>query len=123
MTGAEPEPVAPSDESEMAAALRDIQVIIAAGPPGTTLISSKVRSNLPDLRAVIDLNAVPPLGIEGIEVQDRGAERGGVRTWGAIGVGGTKMRIHAEAIRRLFTTNDLVIDAEEAFAIGGELEG
>ena len=123
LTGLEPEPIAPADDQELQSALRDVRVVIAAGPPGACLMSADVRRRLPELRAVIDLNAVPPLGIEGVESQDRGTDRDGNRAWGAIGVGGTKMRIHAEAIRRLFTRNDLVIDAEEALAIGAELQG
>jgi hypothetical protein len=71
---------------------------------------------------MIDLNAVPPLGIEGIEVHDRDADRDGVRTWGAIGVGGTKMRIHSRAIRELFSKNDLVLDAEQVYALGESLD-
>ena len=41
--------------------------------------------------------------------------------YGAIGVGGTKMKIHRAAVEKLFTANDLVLDAEEVFAIGQEL--
>ena len=68
----------------------------------------------------IDLNAVPPLGIEGIDVMDKAKERAGVCCYGAIGVGGTKMKIHRAAIEKLFTRNDLVLDAEEVFALGSE---
>ena len=48
-------------------------------------------------RSLIDLNAVPPLGIEGVEADRQGADRDGVRAWGALGVGGTKMKIHKKA--------------------------
>ena len=64
------------------------------------------------LRAAADLNAVPPLGIEGIEVTDDGAERDGVTVFGALGVGSLKMKIHKACIARLFERNDLVLDAE-----------
>ncbi len=40
---------------------------------------------------------------------------------GAIGVGGSKMKIHRAAIEKLFTANDLVLDAEEVFEIGQSL--
>ena len=52
----------------------------------------------------IDLNAVPPLGIEGVEVMDKGKERDGVIGYGAVGVGDTKMKVHKAAIARLFET-------------------
>ena len=40
---------------------------------------------------------------------------------GALGVGGVKMKIHKAAVRRLFTANDQVLDAETIFEIGREL--
>ena len=67
---------------------------------------------------MIDLNAVPPLGIEGIEATDKNAERNHVRAWGALGVGGTKMKIHKKAIQELFTSNDRILDAEEVLELG-----
>ena len=65
----------------------------------------------------IDLNGVPPAGIEGIELMDRGADRDGVIGFGALGVGGTKMKIHKAAIARLFEANNLVLDIDELYDI------
>ena len=70
---------------------------------------------------VVDLNAVPPLGIEGVEVTDKGAQRDGVVCYGAVGVGDTKMKIHKAAVARLFESNDQVMDAEEVFALAQAL--
>ena len=44
--------------------------------------------------------------IEGVDVQDNGAERDGVIVFGALGVGGLKMKIHKACIARLFESND-----------------
>ena len=49
-------------------------------------------------KVAIDLNAVPPAGIAGIDVMDKAKDRDGVVCYGAIGVGGTKMKIHRAAI-------------------------
>jgi hypothetical protein len=65
----------------------------------------------------IDLNAVPPLGIEGVEVVDRGVEREGMICYGAIGVGDTKMKVHKASVARLFERNDQLLDAEEVYAL------
>ena len=70
----------------------------------------------------IDLNAVPPLGIESISVQDQGVVYDGTTVYGAIGIGGTKMKIHKAAIRRLFKENSLVLDAEQIYEIGVRLD-
>ena len=73
------------------------------------------------VRAAADLNAVPPLGIEGIEVTDNAVEREGVTTFGALGVGGLKMKIHKACIARLFESNNLVLDAESIAEVAREL--
>jgi len=104
-----------------AAALEGSQLVIAAGTAGIELLSADVRKGCESLRVAIDLNAVPPLGIAGVDVTDKAAERDGVICYGAIGVGGTKMKIHKAAIAKLFETNDQVLDAEQIFAIGREL--
>ena len=119
--GAQLTPVKTASASETDAALDGAQVAIAAGAAGIELVPTEVRRNCVSLKVAIDLNAVPPLGIGGIEVTDKAQERDGVLCYGAIGVGGTKMKIHRAAIERLFTANNLVLDAEEVFAIGQEL--
>jgi hypothetical protein len=67
---------------------------------------------------LIDLNAVPPTGIDGIVATDKAKADGSAVVYGALGVGGTKMKIHRAAIAKLFETNDALLDAEEMLAIG-----
>ncbi|MFO0903966.1 MAG: NAD(P)-dependent methylenetetrahydromethanopterin dehydrogenase [Pirellulales bacterium] len=107
--------------AEVQAALAGSQLAIAAGAAGVELLSAEVRRACRDLRVAIDLNAVPPLGIAGVETMDKAKERDGVIGYGAIGVGGTKMKIHRAAIQQLFTANSLVLDAEEIFELGKHL--
>ncbi len=111
-----------AEVEELQAAIAGVDVVIAAGAGGVMLLPEEVRTSADSLKVVIDLNAVPPLGVEGVEVTAKKEEQHGTLCYGAIGVGGTKMKIHLAAIRKLFTTNDLVLDAEEIFAIGQELE-
>jgi hypothetical protein len=96
-------------------------VVIAAGAAGIELLAKDLRRDVKSLQVAIDLNAVPPAGIAGLEASDKAKERDGVICYGAIGVGGTKMKIHKAAIARLFTANTHVLDAEEVFSIGQEL--
>jgi methylenetetrahydrofolate/methylenetetrahydromethanopterin dehydrogenase (NADP+) len=121
ITGAQLTPLRCSSAQETAVALEDAQLVIAAGAAGVELLSADVRRGCTSLRVAIDLNAVPPAGIAGIEATDKAQERDGVICYGAIGVGGTKMKIHRAAIQRLFTANNLVLDAEEVFQIGQQL--
>ena len=94
-------------------ALDDVDVVFAAGAAGVSLLPAEIRKRHAKLTVAIDLNAVPPVGIEGIEVTDRGKKCEGAICYGAIGVGGVKMKLHKACIRKLFQKNDLVLDAEE----------
>ena len=59
---------------------------------------------------------MPPLGIEGVEVDRQGRSTATASScYGAIGVGGTKMKVHQAAVARLFERNDQVLDAEEIY--------
>jgi len=98
-------------------ALDGRDLVVAAGAAGTVLLPKKVREAAADLRVAIDLNAVPPVGVEGVEVTDRGKDCGGVVCYGAIGVGDTKMKTHKAAIGLLFQSNNAVLDVEEIYAI------
>jgi hypothetical protein len=110
-------PVATGTADELRAALAGRALVIAAGAAGAVLLPRAVRAGATDLRVAVDLNAVPPLGIEGVEVTDKAVERDGVICYGAVGVGGTKMKIHKAAVARLFESNDQVLDAPEVFAL------
>jgi hypothetical protein len=111
-------PVVTSAPAELQAALEGVELVIAAGGPGACLLPLAARQAASSLQVAIDLNAVPPLGIEGVKSGDAGADRQGHIAHGAIGVGGLKMAIHKAAIARLFEANDLILDAEEVLAIG-----
>ncbi|WP_442482969.1 NADP-dependent methylenetetrahydromethanopterin/methylenetetrahydrofolate dehydrogenase [Aeoliella sp. SH292] len=111
-----------TDDAGLRRSLDGANVVIASGPPGVELLPQSIRDEFPNLAVAIDLNAVPPLGIAGIEVGDKRKEQGRTICYGAIGVGGTKMKIHRAAIQKLFTTNDLVLDAVEIYELGKELD-
>ncbi len=111
------EPAAITGLDELQSALSGRTLVVAAGAAGVVLLPKAARAACPGLKVAIDLNAVPPLGIEGVDAGDKGVERDGVICYGALGVGGTKMKIHRAAVARLFESNDQVIDAEEVYAL------
>jgi methylenetetrahydrofolate/methylenetetrahydromethanopterin dehydrogenase (NADP+) len=119
VAGAKPTPVATGTSNDLAKAMAGRTIVIAAGAAGAVLLPIAARP--PTLRVAIDLNAVPPPGIEGIEITDKAKDRDGLICYGAIGVGDTKMKIHKTAIAKLFEQNDQIVDAEEAFALGAAL--
>ena len=114
-------PMATGTDAELAEACDGVSLIIAAGAAGIELLSAELRASLKSLRVAVDLNAVPPLGIGGVEVMDKAKDRDGQLCYGAIGVGGTKMKIHRAAVARLFESNDQVLDTAAIYAIGQSL--
>jgi hypothetical protein len=113
VAGARLEAVGVASDTEAAAVLADRTLVVAAGAAGAILLPESTRAAWSQVKVAIDLNAVPPSGIEGIEVTDRAADRDGVICYGAVGVGDTKMKIHKAAVARLFERNDQILDAEE----------
>jgi hypothetical protein len=104
--------VAMADGSQAASVLEGATILLNAGLAGVCLVPKPAWAGRSGLRAAADLNAVPPLGIEGIEVNDNGVERDGAIVFGALGVGNLKMKIHKACIARLFERNDQVLDVE-----------
>lgn len=121
VSDAQVEPFGIANATELTAALAGRQLVIAAGAAGVVLLPAAARKAASDLRVAVDLNAVPPLGIEGVGVTDKATEHDGQICYGAIGVGETKMKLHKAAIARLFESNDLIMDAEEVFALTANL--
>lgn len=113
---------ATEDPDTFQTALRSTDVVFCCGAAGVKLLTAEQLSGALQLKVAVDLNAVPPEGIEGISVMDKGAKRAARYDYGAVGVGGLKMKIHRAAVRALFSRNDLVLDAEEIFQIGQALE-
>jgi hypothetical protein len=101
-----------ADKSGAATVLDGAAIVLNAGSAGVCLVPKQAWEGRPGLRVAADINAVPPLGVEGVDVMDNGVDRGGVATFGALGIGGLKMKIHKACIARLFEKNDLVLDVE-----------
>ncbi|MDB4331679.1 NADP-dependent methylenetetrahydromethanopterin/methylenetetrahydrofolate dehydrogenase [bacterium] len=109
--------LATTDQTSTLAALKAAEVVIACGAAGIELASEQdLRSNAA-LKVAIDLNAVPPAGIGGIGITDKAIEFGNGVAYGAIGVGGLKMKIHRASITSLFESNDRLLDAAEIYTL------
>ena len=112
-----------NDPSALPQLLDGVQVLLNSGPAGVQMVPRQAWTEADALEVAVDLNAVPPLGIEGIEVNDAGTTRNGVVVFGAFGVGNFKTKLHKACVGRLFTRNDLVLDAEAIAEIARELVG
>ncbi len=111
------EAVGTASSADGPAALDGRDLVIAAGAPGVVLLPKKYRVGCATLKVAIDLNGVPPEGIEGIGLGDKAKNRDDMHCYGALGVGGTKMKVHKAALAELFTRNDAVLDVVAIYAI------
>ncbi len=111
-----------SDPSMLPGVLERADVLLNSGPAGVQMAPEAIWTAVKTLKIVVDLNAVPPLGVEGVEVNDAGTKRHGVVAYGAFGVGNFKTKLHKACVARLFTRNDLVLDAEAIADVARELE-
>lgn len=109
------------DEDSTRDLLDGAYAVLCTGAAGITLVPESIWVEHPTLAVLADVNAVPPLGVEGIKPHWNGKERHGKVIFGALGIGGLKMKIHRASVARLFDQNDLVLDAEEIYAVAREL--
>jgi len=107
--------------SEAAAVLEQANLLLNTGPAGVQLVPQGAWTGRRALLVAADCNAVPPFGIEGIDPMDNGVLKEGVTVFGALGLGGLKMKVHKACIARLFERNDLVLDAETIADVAREL--
>ncbi|MCL4110346.1 UNVERIFIED_CONTAM: hypothetical protein GTU68_027737 [Idotea baltica] len=97
------------------------ELIIAAGAASVCFLPTDSLTTLDGLKVAIDLNAVPPAGIADIVAQAKAVEQDGVICYGALGVGGTKMKVHKAAIQRLFESNGRVYDTKQIYELACEV--
>ncbi len=110
-------PVEATDDASRGDIASDAQIVFAAGAAGVKLLKKEHWENNNNIEMMADANATPPLGIDGVEMMDRGEERHGKIVWGAIGFGALKLELHRRCITKLFESNDLVFDTENIFSL------
>ena len=120
--GSAPEVAVASEARAVEAALEGAQLLLAAGPAGVELAPRAAWAGRPGLLCAADVNAVPPVGLAGIEPPDNGAQQDGVVVIGALGIGALKMKVHKACIARLFERSDQVLDAETIFDLAAALD-
>jgi hypothetical protein len=108
---------------ERGVAIEGAQIVLATGAAGVTLLDEKQWQDSATLELVADANASPPAGIEGVGQSDRGVPKHGKILFGSLGFGALKLALHRACVSRLFEQNDLLLDAEEIYAIAKTMVG
>jgi len=111
----------PADRGELETLLDGAQVVLSAGPAGVPVLRRDFWAQHPTIELLADYNAAEPLGIEDTKATDDMAEYDGTLVLGALAIGGPKMKVHKTCVRRLFESNDQVLDTDAVYAIAREL--
>ena len=114
-------PIEAADDAARAKAVQDADIVFAAGAIGVQLLKAADWQNIAKIKMLADVNAQPPLGIEGVEATDKAKDRSGKIAFGALGIGGLKLKLHRGCIGKLFDSSEGVLDAEEIYALAKEM--
>jgi methylene-tetrahydromethanopterin dehydrogenase len=103
---------------------RNCDVVLTAGPPGVQVLSREDLEHAGRLKVAADVNAVPPLGIEGVDAKANGVRLGfapGVGI-GALAIGDVKFRTQHALLQRIFEAeNAQFFTHSEAYRIAIDL--
>ncbi len=121
--GADVKAIAAATNVERGTAIDGAHIVLATGAASITLLEAKQWQDSATMELVADANASPPAGIEGVAMSDRGTQSHGKILFGALGFGALKLALHRACIARLFEQNDLVLDAEEIYALAKAMVG
>jgi len=115
--GVSPIPLEAIDSDARGEAIRGADIVFAAGAIGVDLLDECHWRDERTIELIADCNAQPPLGIGGVEATDKGHTRQQKLTFGALGIGGLKLKVHRACIGQLFESSDQVLDAEQIYAL------
>jgi methylene-tetrahydromethanopterin dehydrogenase len=80
--------------------LKKADVVMCAGIKGIRLVDKEMLNEVKHIKVLLDINAVPPFGVEGIELKDDMREMmPGIFTIGALTVGNLKHKVEKEILK------------------------
>jgi len=110
-----------ADAATLETLVSGAEIIIAAAKAGVEVLSAGVLAKATKLLVAADINAVPPLGIAGVGVQDNGAVLTGApgakaRGIGALAIGNVKYRVERGLFETMLSADQaLYLDFVSAF--------
>lgn len=110
------------------AALMDrVEVVLACGKAGVTVLTADDLRTAKRLRVAADINAVPPAGVEGVGVQDDGTPLPGHSSAvgiGALAIGNVKFKVQHHLLERMQTGGTAVaFDFQDAMDAARTIAG
>jgi methylene-tetrahydromethanopterin dehydrogenase len=117
--GVDLKPVAAGRATDKASIVAKADIVLCAAAAGVRVLTQKQLAKSRRLAVVADVNAVPPSGIEGVELFDRGRLLDGsdVASVGPLAIGDIKYKTQAALFRSMLASRDTVmLDFTHAFA-------
>ncbi|HLF98629.1 MAG TPA: NAD(P)-dependent methylenetetrahydromethanopterin dehydrogenase [Methylococcaceae bacterium] len=118
-----------SSDADKARLIRNADVVFCAAKAGIQVLTASVLEDATCLKVAGDVNAVPPLGIEGIKLKDNGAplllatNSPGAVGIGALAVGDYKYKLQHVLLKALLQEHaePVFYDFREAFRVAREI--
>lgn len=99
-------------------AVKDAEIILSAGAGGIQLLSKTDLNTAAKCKIVADINAIKPLGVEGLGPNDDSIElKAGVWGIGALAIGKLKIKTEVEMIKRATAEPQGLFDYAIAYTI------
>lgn len=115
-----------SDDAKKAGILTQAEAALCAGRAGVRILSSAQLAQAKHLLVVADVNAVPPSGVEGLDMMADGAELTphGTLGIGPLAIGNIKYKAESGLFQRMIAaTKPVTFDFRDAFKLARELNG
>ncbi|MEQ1635043.1 MAG: NAD(P)-dependent methylenetetrahydromethanopterin dehydrogenase [Methylococcales bacterium] len=117
-----------ANATEKGALIRDVDLIFCTAKAGIQVLSAEILQHAQQLKVVGDVNAVPPLGIEGITTKDYGTRlttalnAPNAVAVGALAVGNVKYKLQQALLKAMLETDKpLYLDFRNAFTMAEQL--
>ena len=106
--------------------INDADIILGAAKAGIQVLSANELATAKRLLVAADVNAVPPVGVEGVGMMDDGAPlaagSGKAAAIGALAIGNVKYQVQRGLLEAMIATDKpLYIDFRDAFAAARKL--
>jgi methylene-tetrahydromethanopterin dehydrogenase len=115
-----------SDDRKKADILAQAEAALCAGRAGVRILSSAQLAEAKRLLIVADVNAVPPSGVEGLDMMANGVELTphGTLGIGPLAIGNIKYKTESGLFQRMIAaTKPVTFDFRDAFQLARELNG
>ncbi|MFA5956713.1 methylene-tetrahydromethanopterin dehydrogenase N-terminal domain-containing protein [Hyphomicrobium sp.] len=117
-------PVLGGRDTDKAKIVARADIVLCAAAAGIRVLGSKHLRGSKKLKVVADVNAVPPSGIEGVELFDFGASlpSSAIASVGPLAIGDIKYKTQAKLLRQMIDAqNPMMLDFTHAFEVARKL--